>query len=95
MDRIKSGTKERKNLNSRLSALAPFNLEVDDTQHAELLQIVRSVHKIGSKAVEELCARGDQVLGQESNLLREAWKQDAVERIDFDEDQSKSGQQCS
>ena len=91
MDRIKSVTKERKNLNSRLSALAPFNLEVDFAQHSELLQIVRCIQKKDSKAIEELCARGDQVLGQENNLLREAWKQDVIERHDFEKDQSKSG----
>lgn len=91
MDRIKSVTKERKNLNSRLSALAPFNLEVDFTQRSELLQIVRCILKKDSKAIEELCARGDQVIGQENNLPREAWKQDVIDHHDFENDQSKSG----
>ena len=90
-NRLKSVFKERKNLSSKLSALTPFDLEVDDAQHDELLQIVHSVQKSGSKAIEELCTRGDAVLGEEHNLLREAWKQDVIERIDYDADQSKSG----
>ena len=82
-------TKERKNLGAKLSSVAHF--DVSDQQHAELLKIVHSVCKNGSKAVEELCTRGDQLLGQEYNPLREVWQQDVAERIQCEKDQLKSG----
>ena len=55
------------------------------------MEIVRTVHKKGAKTIEDLCARGEQVLGQDNNLLREAWKQDVLDRLDYEKDQHKSG----
>jgi hypothetical protein len=60
-------------------------------QHAELLEIVRSVNHKGSKAIEELCSRGDQLISSECNPLREVWRQDVVERIEYERDQRKNG----
>lgn len=89
--RISRLTKERKNLSAKVSALAPFDCNVKDKQHAELLQFVKSVHKNGAKTIEQLCAKGDKILGQDNNLLREAWRQDVVERLEFEQDQFNSG----
>lgn len=83
---------DRKNLNAKLSALAPYNCDLKDKQHTELLQLVSLIHKNGSQVIEELCSQGDRALGQESNLLRDVWHQDVVERLQYEKDQSKSGQ---
>ena len=89
--RVDRVTKERKNLAAKLSAVAHFDFDVNDKQHAELLLIVQSVSQTGSKVVEELCARGDQILGQEVNPLREVWHQDVTERVKYEKDQLQSG----
>lgn len=79
-------------MNTKLSDMkATFNCDFKDKQHAELLQLVRSIHNNGSRIVEELCNQGDQILGQEQNLLRETWRQDVIERLEYEKDQSNSG----
>lgn len=89
-------TKERKNLNTKVSALSDFDFEIqDEVQHNELLTMVRTVSKSDSKAIEELCSKGDKLQGEEKNLLREAWRQDVVERLEYERDQSKSGMSVS
>ena len=55
-----------------MSALAAYVFNVDDeAQHDELLTLVRFVNTHGSKAIEEICGRGDKLLGEGRNLLRE------------------------
>ena len=89
--RVERVVKEKKNLSVKVSALAAYVFNVDDeAQHDELLTLVRSVTH-GSKAIEELCGRGDKLLGEGRNLLREAWRQDVIERLEYERDQSKSG----
>lgn len=78
-------------MKSKVSALTPFTCDLKDKQHEELLQLVRLINRKGSKAVEELCLNGDKVLGQDQNLLRLAWQQDVIERLEYDKDQSSSG----
>ena len=90
--RIARIAKDRKNLNSKLDALTPFNCELKDKQHSELLELVRSVHKNGSQAIEQLCVEGDKALGEDRNLLRDAWQQDVIERLQHEKDQAKSGE---
>ena len=51
---------------------------------------MRSVHKNGCKAIEELCAEGEQFLGTDSPL-REVWQQDVTERLEFEKDQKRNG----
>ena len=46
-----------------------------------------------SKAIEELCAEGEQVLGTADSPLREVWQQDVTERIEFEKDQKRNGLQ--
>ena len=53
--------------------------------------MVRTVNRQGSKAIDELCARGDQLLGEENNPLRDVWHQDVVERLEYEKDQHKAG----
>ena len=94
--RVERVVKEKKNLSAKVSALAAYDFNVDDeAQHDELLKLVRSVNTHGSKAIEELCGRGDKLLGEGRNLLREAWRQDVIERLDYERDQSKSGMQLN
>ena len=68
-----------------------LNYNLSDKQHSELLQIVRTVNRQGSKAIDELCSRGDQLLGEENNPLRDVWHQDVVERLEYEKDQRKAG----
>ena len=77
------------NVNTKLSRLAEFDFDVDEMQHNELLTMVGSVNRSGSKAIEELCSRGDELLGEGKNLLKEAWRQDVIERLEYEK--SKSG----
>lgn len=76
---------------AKLSKVAHFDCDISDKQHTELLELVRSVNKEGSKAIEELCAEGDHLLGIDNNPLREVWHQDVVERLEYEKDQRKSG----
>ncbi len=55
------------------------------------MQLVSTVSRSGSKAVQELTADGDRILGEESNALLQAWKQDVTKRFGFKKDQSKAG----
>lgn len=90
--RVARITKDRKNLSAKLAATPThFNFNVNDKQHCEILDLVQAIEKKGSKTVEELCSQGDAVLGQDNNLLREAWRQDVKERLDYEKDQAKSG----
>lgn len=73
----------------KLKKLDKFSCDVSDKQHSEILQLVSSVKD--SKAVQELIAEGDRVLGEEHNSLRQAWQQDVCERLDFEKDQTKAG----
>lgn len=81
---------ERKNLIRKVNKLQPFNCTVSDKQNDELLQLVTSVSKKGSKVIQELIDEGDKALG-ENNVLKESWQQDVIERLQFDSDQHKTG----
>lgn len=89
--RISKLSKERKNLSAKLSSVVNLDYNLSDKQHAELLEIVRSVNCQGSKAIDELCSKGDTLLGEENNPLREVWYQDVIERLEYEKDQTKSG----
>lgn len=43
--RISRNSKERKNLSAKVSALTPFNCNLKDKQHHELLELVHSIYK--------------------------------------------------
>ena len=55
-----------------------------------MLKLVKELNK-NSKAVEELCKHGDKILGTGNNLLRAAWQQDVIERLEYEKDKSSSG----
>ena len=74
-------SKERKNLAAKLSAVTHLDYDLNDKQHAELFEIVRSVNQKGSVTIK-LCSQGDQLLSDECNALREVWHQDIIERIE-------------
>lgn len=78
--RISKLTNERKNLTKKLNALQPFDCIVNDKEHANLLGLVSTIHKKGSKAIQELISEGEQVLGSDNNALQQAWHQDVTER---------------
>ena len=84
-------SKERKNLAAKLSSVTNFDYDVGDKQHAELLEIVRTISRDGNKAIDELCSKGDQLLGEDNNPLREVWHQDVIERLEYEKDQRKAG----
>ncbi len=48
------------------------------------------VRKNGSNAVDELLKESDQILGND-NVLRDAWRQDVSERLEFEKDQQHLG----
>ena len=84
---------ERKNLTQKLHKLQPFDCKINDRQHEELLQLVSGIQSTrkGSASVNQLIYEAEQVLGTDNNVLRDAWQQDVLERLHFDEDQRKSG----
>lgn len=87
--RVSKVCRERVTLTAKLAKVAHFDVDVSEKQHTELLELVQSVHKNGSKAIEELCAEGEQVLGTDSPL-REVWQQDVTERLEFEKDQKRN-----
>ena len=66
-----------------------YDCDVNDKQHSELLWIVSNLND--SKAVQQLIAEGDRILGEEQNALRQSWQQDGTERLEFEKDQTKAG----
>ena len=84
--RVNKICKDRVNWAAKLSKVAHFDCDIGDKQPAELLEVVRTVNKNGSKVIEELCAKSDHLLGVDNNSLREVWHQDVVERLDFEKD---------
>ena len=64
--------------------------DLSDKQHSEMLKVVRAVNR-DSRAINDLCTQEDKVIGSDNNLLRAAWQQDVVERLDYEKDQSMSG----
>ncbi len=73
-----------------MKKLIPFDCEVSEKQDSELLHIVSQINRKGSKVIDELIKNGDEVLG-EDNLLRDAWRQDVIERLAYEKDQCKAG----
>ena len=67
---------------AKISKVMHFHCDVSDKQHSELLELVCSINKNGSKAIDELCAEGDRVIWIDNNPLREVWHQDIVERLE-------------
>lgn len=89
--RISKLTDERKNLTKKLNKLQPFDCIVNDKEHANLLELVSTIHKKGSKAIRELISEGEQILGPDNNALQQAWHQDVTERLEYERDQRRSG----
>ena len=71
--RISRNIQERKHLKVKLDTLTPYDCNLSSKQYAEMLKVVRELNK-NSCAVGDLCAKGDNVLGSENNLLRAAWQ---------------------
>ena len=91
-ERVSKLSKDRKNLASRLSLVrAELDYDVNDKQHAELLEIVSSVNTKGKEVIDDICDKGDELLSTEYNPLREVWKQDVVDRLQYMRDQKKNG----
>ena len=88
--RISRNVQERKQLMMKMTANTVFDCELNDKQHAEMLQVVRELNR-NARAIDDLCAEGDRLLGSTDNLLRAAWHQDVIERLEFERDQAKSG----
>lgn len=63
--------KDRRNLAAKLSKVAHFDCDISDKQHSELLELVCSINNNGSRAIDELCAEGDRLLGVENHSLKE------------------------
>ena len=89
--RLAKVSEERKQHYKALKKFNRFDYDVSDKQHEELMQLVSTISRSGSKAVLEMIAAGDRVLGEEGTALRQAWKQDVTERLEFEKDQSKTG----
>lgn len=84
-------SKERKNLAAKLSSVTHLDYDLNDKQHTELIEIVHSMNRKGSVTIEELCSKGDQLLSNECNPLREVWHRDVIERLEYERDQRKNG----
>lgn len=88
--RISRNIQERKRLQAKVHDLEPYNCVLSDKQHIEMLKLVKELKK-NSEAVRDLYKQADEGLGAENNLLRAAWEQDVIERLDYEKDQSSSG----
>ena len=79
--RIIRKIQERKHLQAKVHLLEPYKCELPYKQHVEMLQMVKEINK-NSKAVNELCKQADKVLRSDNNILRAAWQQDVIERLE-------------
>lgn len=82
---------ERNNSLTKINALTKFDYCLQDKQHAELLQLVSNIESKDSKCIQDLIREGDHLLGEDNNLLRQAWKQDVIDRLQYEKDQKKAG----
>jgi len=89
--RIAKISQERKNLATKVKALTKFDCDLREKQHAELLALVSDIESKSSESIQELIREGDRILGKDNNLLRDAWRQDVIERLQYEKDQSKAG----
>ena len=89
--RVTKVIEERKNLVQKLNKLQPFECGINDHQHSELLQVVSAIMNKVSAAVNQLICEGEAMLGADNNILKDAWQQDVIERLDYERDQSQSG----
>lgn len=89
--RIAKISQERKNLATKVKALTKFDCDLREKQHAELLTLVSDIESKSSESIQELIREGDRILGKDNNLLRDAWRQDVIERLQYEKDQSKAG----
>lgn len=64
-ERVSKLSKERKNLAAKLSSVTHLDCDLNDKQHVELLEIVRSVNQSGGAITEELRSKGNQLLSDE------------------------------
>ena len=76
--RISRIIEERKCLKVKVQSLEPYNCNLSDKQHIEMLKLVKELNK-NSNVVRELCECGDKMLSNENNLLRVTWQQDVLE----------------
>ena len=88
--RVTKVIEERKNLVQKLNKLQLFECNINDRQHNELIQLVSAIQNKDSATVSQLISEGESMLGADNNILKDAWQQDVIERLHF-EDQSKSG----
>ena len=75
----------------KLNKLQPFECNINDRQHNELIQLVSAIQNKDSATVNQLISEGESMLGADNNILKDAWQQDVIERLHFEKDQSKSG----
>ena len=59
--RVSRLSKERKNLQIKIDALKPYECDLNDKQHSELLRVVTAISK-DSGAVEQLCSETNMFL---------------------------------
>lgn len=81
---------EKRQLFVKVNCIESDDYNLNDKQHNELLQIVKEIQRKGSESIKELIKKGQQAQG---NMLEEAWKQDVMDRIEFEKDQRKAGTQ--
>ena len=76
--RVTKVTEERKNLVQKLNKLQPFECNINDRQHNELIQLVSAIQSRGSATVNQLISEGKSMLGADNNILKGAWQQDVI-----------------
>ena len=82
--RVSRIIEEKKRLKVKVQSLEPYNCDLSDKQHIEMLKLVKELNK-NSNAVRELCECGDKILGNENNLLRVTWQEDVIERLEYEQ----------
>ena len=82
---------ERRQFHTKIkrTELKDYDYDLNGEQHDEMLQAVKQIR--GSAAIEQLIKEGEKALGSDNNVLKDAWHQDVVERLQYEEDQKLSG----
>ncbi|XP_064388810.1 uncharacterized protein LOC135336868 [Halichondria panicea] len=72
----------------KLKKLEKLDVEVEEMSSDDILAIVAEIEKTSKVKLEELLKEAD-VTGK-GDILREKWKQDVTDRLDFIKDQKKN-----
>lgn len=81
---------EAKKDSSKAQVLQQYDVNVNEATNEELLTIVSTIQQHTKKELEQMLSEADQA--GKGDTLRAVWRQDVMERLSFDRDQQRNGE---